>query len=63
MKGLSLVVGILALFAGLGAAFGVDLPLFAISLIVIGLCILLKPLIEGHAVTGCCGSAERAIGR
>ena len=46
MRGLSLVLGILALLAGLGEAFGVDLPLFAISLIVIGGCILLKPVLE-----------------
>ncbi len=46
MRGLSLVLGILALLAGLGEAFGVDLPLFAISLIVIGGCILLKRVIE-----------------
>lgn len=46
MRGLSLVLGIIGLLAGLGEAFGVDLPLFAISLIVIGGCILLKPVLE-----------------
>ena len=49
MRGLGLVLGILALLAGLGQAFGVDLPLFAISLIVIGGCILLKPVLESSS--------------
>lgn len=46
MSGFSLVVGILALFAGLGEYYHVKMPLFAIALIVIGACILLKPLAE-----------------
>ena len=43
MVGFSLVVGGLALFAGLGAFFSLKLPLLAIALIVIGACSLLKP--------------------
>ena len=65
MSGFSLVVGILALFAGVGAFFSLNLPLFAIALIVIGACMLLKPLLEkdsifppGHGWC-CCGQGER----
>jgi hypothetical protein len=46
MSGFSLVVGILALTAGLGEFFGVGVPLFPIALIVIGLCSLVKPMLE-----------------
>jgi hypothetical protein len=46
MSGFSLVAGILALIAGFGEFFGVGLPLFPIALIVIGLCSLVKPLLE-----------------
>ena len=46
MSGFSLVAGILALIAGLGEFFGVGVPLFPIALIVIGLCSLVKPLLE-----------------
>ncbi len=41
---LTIVLGILALFAGLGGLFGVK-PLVAILLIIIGAGIILKPLI------------------
>ncbi len=43
-SGLTVVLGILALFAGLGSLFGVK-PLVAILLILIGAGIILKPLI------------------
>ena len=57
----SLVAGILALLAGLGDFFGLTLPLFAIALIVIGVVILLKPLLEKDSISPatqgwcCCG--------
>jgi hypothetical protein len=61
MSGFSLVVGILALFAGVGAFFSLNLPLFAIALIVIGACMLLKPFLEKDSISAvgrrwcCCG--------
>ncbi len=64
MQGLSLIAGILALAAGLGTLLGLDLPLIAIALIVVGLSMLLKPLLAGNATAGdhqdegCC--AERS---
>ena len=64
MSGFSLVVGILAVFAGLGEFFGLKLPLLAIALIVIGACILIKPLLEKNAISPkgqgwcCCGPGE-----
>lgn len=45
MSGLTIVLGIIALVAGLGGLFGVK-PLVAILLILIGASIILKPLIE-----------------
>jgi hypothetical protein len=65
MSGFSLVVGILALFAGVGAFFSLNLPLFAIALIVIGACMLLKPLLEKGSISAtvqgwcCCGQGEQ----
>jgi hypothetical protein len=65
MSGFSLVVGILALFAGVGAFFSLNLPLFAIALIVIGACMLLKPLLEKDSISAtvqgwcCCGQGEQ----
>jgi hypothetical protein len=45
MRGFSLIVGILVLLAGLGEFFGLDLPLFAIALILIGgSCLFRRPL-------------------
>jgi len=65
MVGFSLVAGILALLAGLGEFFGLTLPLFAIALIVIGVVILLKPLLEKNSISAvgrrwccCCGQGE-----
>ena len=60
MSGFSFVVGILALIAGLGEFFGVGVPLLPIALIVIGMCSLLKPLLEKDSSIGghgwrCCG--------
>jgi hypothetical protein len=65
MSGFSLVLGILALLAGVGQFFSLNLPLFAIALIVIGACMLLKPLLEKDstfpATQGwwCCGPGEQ----
>jgi hypothetical protein len=49
MNGFSLVAGIMAVFAGTGAALHIDLPLFPIALIVIGLCMLVVPEAEAHS--------------
>ena len=46
MSGFTIVLGVLALAAGLGDFFGIDLPLLAILLILIGANIILKPLIK-----------------
>jgi hypothetical protein len=65
-SGFSLVVGILALIAGLGEFFGIGVPLLPIALIVIGAYILLRPLRhkDSASATGhrwsCCG--PRAAG-
>lgn len=67
MRGFSLAVGIVALIIGLGAFFGLKLPLFPIALIVIGVGMLLKPLFEKDSVSpfsrgwSCCGPPEREI--
>ncbi len=45
MSGFTIILGILALFAGLGGLFGVK-PIVAILLILIGASIILKPLIK-----------------
>lgn len=64
MVGFSLVAGILALLAGFGEFFGLTLPLFAIALIVIGLVMLVKPLLEKNSISTvgqdwcCCGPGE-----
>jgi hypothetical protein len=59
MRGFSLVAGTVALFAGLGAYFNWNLPLFPIILIAIGICMLVMPFIDkgslcSPAVKGCC---------
>ncbi len=58
MSGFSLVLGTLALLAGIAGFFAWHLPLFAIALIVIGACLLFKPLVERKSVFaarhGCC---------
>lgn len=64
MNCLSLVVGFFALAAGAGEFLGLKVSLFAIALIVIGVAILLRPLVEKdshwHADQGwtCCGRGE-----
>lgn len=61
----SLVVGILALFAGVGAVFNLDLPLLAIALIVMGASMLLKQFFESNSISStargwpCCGPREQ----
>lgn len=44
MSTFSLILGVLALTAGLAKFFGIELPLFAIFLILMGISILLKSL-------------------
>jgi hypothetical protein len=41
LNGFTLISGTVALLAGIGAAFAIDLPIFPIALVVIGLCLLL----------------------
>ena len=43
VNGFTLVAGIMAVLAGTGAALGLNLPLFPIALIVIGISMLLVP--------------------
>ncbi len=60
-SGFSLVVGILALIAGLGELFRIEVPLIPIALIVIGAYSLLRPLRRKESACatgsgwGCCG--------
>jgi hypothetical protein len=46
MSGFTLVLGILALLSGLGDLFGLEMPVFAILLILIGAGMLLRPILE-----------------
>jgi hypothetical protein len=46
MSGFTVILGTLALVAGLGSLFGVKLPLIAILFILIGASIILKLLLE-----------------
>lgn len=46
MSGFTLALGFLALVSGLGDMLGLDLPVFAILLILIGASIIIRPLIE-----------------
>jgi hypothetical protein len=48
-SGLSTMLGVLALAAGLSEMFGVTLPLFAIFLVVAGASMLLRPLVTQNA--------------
>ena len=41
VNGFTMVAGTVALLAGAGAAYAVDLPIFPIALVVIGVCLLL----------------------
>ncbi len=68
-SGFSIVVGILALVAGLGDFFGIGVPLLPIALIVIGAYSLLKPLcykdsgsMAGHG-RSCGGPHQAGVGR
>ena len=68
MSSFSLILGAMALIAGLGAFFGMKLPLLAIALIVIGISMLLKSLLEPSQTPGgrgwtCCGPEEKASSR
>ncbi len=58
MSGFSLILGTLALLAGIGTFLAWNLPLFAIALIVIGVCMLFKPLVGRGSASpvrhGCC---------
>lgn len=49
MSGFSLVLGCFALAAGLGRSLGLDLPLLAICLLVIGVSLVLKPWVAAPA--------------
>jgi hypothetical protein len=49
VSGFSLMLGLLALFAAAGQAWGVDLPLLAICLVVIGVSLVAKPLLTRAA--------------
>jgi hypothetical protein len=53
-NGFSLVVGILALIAGLGEFFGIGVPLLPIALIVIGAYSLLKSLCYKDSASATC---------
>jgi hypothetical protein len=46
MNGFTIVLGAFALVAGLGGFFGVDLPLLAAFLILMGVIILLRPMLR-----------------
>lgn len=46
MRGFSMALGLLALAGGLAGFLGVELPLFALFLILVGASIILKPLFE-----------------
>ena len=54
MNGFTLVVGLLAVLAGTATFLSVDLPLFPIALIVVGVCLLLVPEIEDRSVSHAC---------
>ena len=49
VSGFSLVLGLLALFAAVGQFSGIDLPLLAICLLVIGVSLVAKPLLTRAA--------------
>jgi hypothetical protein len=48
-SGLSTILGVLVLAAGLSEMSGVTLPLFAIFLVVAGASLIVKPLVTQHA--------------
>ena len=69
MSGFSIVVGIVALTMGLGEFFGLNLPLIAVALIVIGVGILLKTMLEKDSISpvghgwNCCGQVQHTGNR
>jgi hypothetical protein len=48
-NGVSLALGALALAAGLGEFTGIDLPLFPIFLVMVGLALIFRPLLAQRA--------------
>jgi hypothetical protein len=50
LSGFTIVLGLIALFSGVGDMFGLDLPVLAILLILIGANMLLKPYLEGKGI-------------
>lgn len=48
-SGISVALGVFALAAGLGDYTGVNLPLFPICLVIVGVALILKPLIPQRA--------------
>lgn len=46
MSGFTIFLGIVALFIGIGALFGVDLPIFPILIIIWGLSVVLEPFLK-----------------
>jgi hypothetical protein len=47
VSGFWMVMGFIALGAGIGEVFGIDIPVFPILLIIIGLSVILKPFLGG----------------
>lgn len=48
-SGISVALGTLALIAGLGHYTGINVPLFPVCLVVIGLALIVKPLVSQRA--------------
>ncbi len=46
MSGFTIFLGIIALVIGIGALFGVDLPIFPILIIIWGLSVVLEPFLK-----------------
>ena len=46
MSGFTIFLGIVALIIGIGALFGVDLPIFPILIIIWGLSVVLEPFLK-----------------
>ena len=57
VDGFTLIAGTVALLAGIGSAFAIDLPIFPIALVVIGICLLL-----GSVRKNLCSSPDREHG-
>lgn len=52
MSGFTTILGIIALFTGIGELFGYDLPVLAILLILLGVNLILKPWFEEQQLFG-----------